>query len=96
MLYVFLDEAGDLGFSDKASKHFVIATLTVTDPVPVRRIFKEIRQRKLKKKLKQLQEFKFSSSDDFIKELVLRRLAALDIEIAYIIKEKNREKIERR
>ncbi|WP_456474748.1 DUF3800 domain-containing protein [Candidatus Pyrohabitans sp.] len=90
MLYIFLDEAGDLGFSDRASRYFVIAALTVANPVSIRRMFKRIRQRKLKKRVKQLQEFKFSRSDDFIKMLILRRLIKQEIEINYVVLKKSR------
>jgi len=33
VLYVFIDESGNMDFSDKGTKHFVLAALTTLQPL---------------------------------------------------------------
>ncbi len=56
MLHIFIDESGDLGFTDKSSKYYILASVEVKHPCTEevrntinKRVFKKIR-RKLKKK----------------------------------------------
>jgi len=88
-IHIYLDESGDLGFDSSSSKHIVIALLITKTPVHIGRCIKKIRQRKLKKKLKELPEIKFNKSDDHIRELTLTCIAKEPIEIAYIVLDKN-------
>jgi len=86
---IFIDESGDLGFTEKSSKFFVVAALIVHDHLPIHRCFKKIRQNKLKKKFKDLPEFKFNNSGKEIKSRVLRCIANSDVEIAYCVLRKS-------
>lgn len=88
--HIYLDESGDLGFNLTSSKHIVIALLITKTPIHIGRCIKKIRQRKLKKKLKELPEIKFNKSDDHIRMLTLNCIAKEPIEIAYIVLDKNR------
>ena len=87
---IYLDESGDLGFDPNSSKHIVIALLITENPYKIERCIKKIRQRKLKKKLKELPEIKFNKSNDHIREKTLECLSREHIEIAYIVLNKKR------
>jgi len=89
-IYIYLDESGDLGFNKKSSNHIVIALLITKNPFKVERCIKRIRQRKLKKKLKELPEIKFNKSNDHIREKTLQCITKEPIEIAYIVLDKDR------
>ncbi|MCQ4153547.1 MAG: DUF3800 domain-containing protein [Archaeoglobi archaeon] len=41
MLYVYIDESGDLGFTEKSSRYYVIATAEVPNPLIAERIIKK-------------------------------------------------------
>ena len=89
-IHIYLDESGDLGFNSQSSNHIVIALLITKSPFKIERCIKRIRQRKLKKKLKELPEIKFNKSDELIREKTLKCIANEPIDIAYIILDKNR------
>lgn len=87
--YVFIDESGDLG--KFGSKYFTVAAIIVDEPIRLRRIIKRIRQRKLKKKIKELPEIKANNSDRLIKEFVLRKIKETECKIFAVVV--NKEKI---
>lgn len=87
--YIYLDESGDLGFNPTSSKHIVIALLITKTPLQIGRCIKKIRQRKLKKKIKELPEIKFNKCEDHIRELTLNCIVKEPVEIAYIVLDKN-------
>lgn len=89
-MHIYLDESGDLGFGPNSSKHIVIALLITKTPLHIERCIKKIRERKLKKKLKELPEIKFNKSNDLIREKILTCISKESIEIAYIVLDKNR------
>ncbi len=86
--YVFIDESGDLG--RLGSKHFIIAAIITNNPKPIAQIIKRIRQRKLKKQIKELPEIKANNSDDRIRELVLTKLSKIDCSIIALVVKKDR------
>lgn len=91
MVYVYLDESGDLGFGKEGSSDFfVITLLLIEDPTPLKRLVKKIRQRKLKRNLKELPEIKANNSDETVRKRFLRDLAKEEIEIHCIILDKNK------
>ncbi|MCK4365198.1 MAG: DUF3800 domain-containing protein [Thermoplasmatales archaeon] len=81
MIYIYIDESGDLGFSFKtkksSSKYYTIAAIKIKKDDE----HKKIRQKKLKKKYRRFDEFKFSNSNDTIRKAVLKEVAKLDIRI---------------
>jgi hypothetical protein len=89
-LYVFVDESGDLG--KHGSNFFVIACLSTTNVKPLGRIIKKIRQRRLKKKLRELPEIKANSSTPKIRKEILRKVAACDCKIDIIVIDKKQIK----
>lgn len=89
-MHIYLDESGDLGFHSNSSNHIIIALLITKNPHTIERCMKKIRQRKLKKKLKELPEIKFNKSNDNIREKTLKCIVKEPIDIAYIVLNKNR------
>ena len=86
---IFIDESGDLGFTERSSKYFVVAALIVYDHLAIHRCFKKIRQNRLKKKYRDIPEFKFNNSGKEIKERVLKCIAKTDADIAYCVLRKD-------
>lgn len=82
---IYIDESGDLGFTERSSPYFVIAALIVHDPLAIRRCFAKVRRNKLKKKYKELPEFKFNNSGPVIKKRILACIASADVDIAYSV-----------
>jgi hypothetical protein len=82
---IFIDESGDLGFTERASSYFIIAALIVHDPLAIRRCFAKIRRNKLRKKYRELPEFKFNNSGVEIKKTILSCIASADVDIAYCV-----------
>ena len=89
-VYVYIDESGDLGFRGSSSGHFIMAAVATEKPKEIDRKFKKIRKRFLKKKYKDIPEFKFSESDEFIREKILEVINSLDVEIWFLIVEKEK------
>lgn len=93
-MYIHLDESGDLGYSDKSSKYFVIALLATKNHKPIDNCIKRIRQRKLKTKYKYIPELKFNNSNELIRRAILRCIAEKDVKIYYVLVDK--EKLHKR
>ena len=88
--HVYIDESGDLGVY--GSKFFIVAAIIVDDPLELKRIIKKLRQRKLKKKIKDLPEIKANKATYREREYVLNRLKAAKSTIFAIAVEKNKIK----
>lgn len=86
-LFVYIDESGDLG--KYGSKYFTICALLVEEPLVLKRIIKRTRQKKLKKKIKNLPELKANNSDKLTREYILNRVAKTSCQIVAIVVEKN-------
>ena len=86
--YVFIDESGDLGLY--GSKYFIIVAIVTTDPKSLNRIIKKFRQRKLKKKIKELPEIKANSSNRRIREHILSKVSNLNCKIFAIVVDKSK------
>jgi hypothetical protein len=84
-VHIYIDESGDMGFTDRSSPYFVLAALIVHDPLPIRRCFARLRRTKLKKKYRELPEFKFNNSSAEIKRRILSCIASADVEICYCV-----------
>jgi hypothetical protein len=82
---ISIDESGDLGFTNHSSPYFVIAALIVHDPLAIRRCFAKVRRNKLKKKYRELPEFKFNNSGPEIKKRILSCIASANVDIAYCV-----------
>lgn len=92
MKTIFLDESGELGFSKKSSRYFII-TLLVCDfkeEQKIRRIPKKVRRKVLNKKLKKSSELKGSNSSDRVRKEFLTRVAKTNSEIFAIVLDKHK------
>ena len=90
--YIYIDESGNLGINSK-QRFFILAALKIQDEktnILLERILKKIRNRKLKKNLKEKSELKFSNSDEIIRKKFLYEVSKLRIDIFSIIIEKKR------
>jgi hypothetical protein len=91
-LFVYVDESGDLGFSEKSTKFFVVSYLILETPHVV-----EHRMKKLLKKLhkrgvyaKGQCELKHSNSNQHVRISVLEELCKCEMNIGYIVLEKEK------
>jgi hypothetical protein len=89
MIYVYLDESGDLGFGRGGTKYFTIAFVVVKNPIHFKRCVKKV---KVKYHIPRDVELKGYSTREDIKKDLLKRFAKLDIEIhAITVRKKNVE-----
>tara|TARA_Y100000310_G_scaffold67450_1_gene62774 strand:+ start:568 stop:1170 length:603 start_codon:yes stop_codon:yes gene_type:complete len=89
---MFLDESGELGFKKFSTKYFTITLLVcgIHEEQDLQRIIKKIRQRILKKKLKQSPEIKWNNSSNELKQKVFQKLEKIDFEIFTIVLDKSK------
>lgn len=91
-LHVFVDESGDLGFSTKATKYFIVAYLECDTPerlrIELKRLLKRLHQKKQYPKSRN--EFKFSRMNDYCRKMVLTKIAECDVSLGAVILEKAR------
>lgn len=80
--HIFIDESGDLG--PLGSKYFTIVALTTHYSIQLRRIIKKLRERKMKKKLKELPEIKANNSNETIRRFVLNKIAQTECDISAV------------
>ncbi len=84
-MYIYLDESGDLGFSSKASKYFVIGALITKDPLKIEKCISKVRKERLPNKYKKIHELKYHNSDNIVRRRILQCIAKTDTEIAYAV-----------
>ena len=97
-LDVFIDESGDLGFTDgKSSRYLVIGATVISESYELGRLTKKARQR-LKVTGKTSVEFKFNNSSDELRAYFLNGLAKTDCWIVWgaIEKRNTREDLKKR
>lgn len=89
-MHVFVDESGDLGFTKKATKFFVVAYLECDVPqriqVEMSRALKHLHQKK--KYSLSRNELKFSRMDDFCRKYVLQKLTFCSMSLGVIVMNK--------
>lgn len=91
MVYIFLDESGDLGFSEKSSKWFLMAAVFTKSPRRVEKVIKKTRKG-LKKKYKKVAELHAYHSQPITKKRILRGLAEVD-DLAILTLVLNKKKV---
>ncbi len=87
MLYVFVDESGDLGFTKKSTSYYIIASVETRSTVIPSRIIKKVR-RTLGKQKKNIPEFKFTKSDDTVRRRLLERAVKEDLLFSAVVLKK--------
>jgi hypothetical protein len=85
MIYVYLDESGDLGFRQGSTKYFTIAFVVMKNPIKFKRCVRKVKE---KYSIPSNAELKGSVTKKDIKEDLLNRLSALDLEVHAITVEK--------
>lgn len=94
MSYIFLDESGDLGFSEKSSKWFLFTLVVVNDLRKIEKVIKKVRKG-LKKKYKHtFSELHAYHCDNITRTRVLKELAELDISVVTTILNKKKVHID--
>lgn len=91
MVYIFLDESGDLGFEKKGSSRWFIFTIALTSHHRrIEKVMKSIRK-KLRKKHQHLTELHAYHADEATRRLVLESLANIeDLKILSIVLNKKK------
>jgi hypothetical protein len=77
-MHIFLDESGDLGFSQKSSNWFLFTLLVVENPRKIEKVIKKVRKTLNKKYKKNFSELHAYHCDDVVRTRVLKYLSELD------------------
>jgi len=98
---VYVDESGDLGFSEKASKVFIIAYVIPYQEWALRTALKRLVKRLRRKRKFSGAELKFSRDSDEVRQIVFKKIIAsekpeLKIDIGLVVIEKGAVKKELR
>jgi len=94
MFYVFLDESGDLGFSNKSSRWFILTMAFTNNHRKIEKCIKKV-HRNLKKKYKQVAELHAYHTDAITRKRILQLLSeAEDLKILCIILNKKKVHID--
>jgi hypothetical protein len=90
-VHVFVDESGDLGFTENATKFFIVAYLACESPhklrVGMKRVLRRLHQRNEYSLARN--ELKFSRMDRFCRKYVLNKIAECDVKLGVIVLEKS-------
>lgn len=91
MAYIFLDESGDLGFSERSSRWFIFTIALVDNHRRLEKVIKKVRN-SLKKKHKNVGELHAYHADAVTRRRVLNGLAAIgDLKVFCVVL--NKEKV---
>ncbi len=92
VLYIFIDESGDLGFdfakTGKPSDFFLVGAIKISDEKYLNRIIKRHRKR-VKKKKEDKSEVKFSNTSPENRKRILQDISRLDVEIIIVYIDKH-------
>ncbi len=72
--YIYIDESGDLGLSEKSSKVLVISALITDNPGQLDRIIKNARRYKFNRELRKAKEIKFTKSSLELREYLIEKM----------------------
>lgn len=96
MFYIFLDESGDLGFSERSSRWFILTIVLTHNHRKVEKCVKKVHAG-LKKKFKRVKELHAYRADSITKKRILKQLSEVDdIEIHCVILNKKKVYIDLR
>jgi hypothetical protein len=93
IVYIFVDESGDLGFTKKSTKTFVVSYVILYDASvhlirhKVSKLLKRINLRE--KPRSKISEFKFSTNTEKTKTKFLRLISTLDVTIGTVVIKKD-------
>ena len=84
--YMYVDESGDLGFSENSSKFIIISALIIDDYRELDRIIKNMRRNKFKKELVKMNELKAYKLHDYIRIYMLKKLNSVsNVKIFHVV-----------
>ncbi|VVB61387.1 Uncharacterised protein [uncultured archaeon] len=86
--YIYIDESGGLG--KFGSKYFTVVAIVVDEPKELARVIKKLRERKLKKGIKEFPEIKANNSNKWIREYVLGKVRVSNCGIFAIVVKKDK------
>jgi DNA-binding FadR family transcriptional regulator len=84
-----LDEAGDVGYGESASAHFLVVAVVIGNVEMLRKIATRVRKR-LDKRRRDIPEFKASKTDPRIIRNILAKIAAVECEIIIVAADKRK------
>jgi hypothetical protein len=89
-MYVFVDESGDLGFTDKSTKFLIIAYIECESPTKIHVEMKKALRflHQTKKYHRSRNELKFSHMDQKCREHVLQKISECELSVNALIVEK--------
>lgn len=90
MSYIFLDESGDLGFTDGSSKWFLFTLVVVEDVQTLERVVKKAKRSLQKKYRRKFPELHAYHCDDVTRTRLLRSLAEEKISVVTTILNKDK------
>ena len=90
MVYLYIDESGDLGFSKKSSKWFLFTLVVTNEPRKLEKIIKRIRKTLKKKHKHEFSELHAYHADGVTRTRVLKSLAETDIFVVTTILNKKK------
>jgi hypothetical protein len=89
--YIFIDESGDLGPTDRSPCHFVLAALCIKDIRRLQRLPRKTRA-KFSKRYNIGMELKHHAENEMISKFILNSLASLDVNIYWVALRKSHKK----
>jgi len=97
-MYVYIDESGDLGFSSKSPRFFVVAYLTLDYPFEITKLMKRLLKRLHERKeyARGYNELKYSNSKDIVRQRVLEKICKYNVKVGFVVLEKAKVKPELR
>ena len=90
--YIYIDESGDIGYTEKSSKYFILTAICVTDEVVLSRIARSVHRSKLSKDKKEMLHAYRES--DSIKNKILDKINGVEYKIVYVCNDKSKIKNE--
>ncbi|XRH75497.1 MAG: DUF3800 domain-containing protein [Candidatus Methanosuratincola verstraetei] len=87
-LFLFVDEAGDLGFTPKSSKFFIIAYIMLDSPENARTTLRRLK-RALRRKGQKLNEFKHSKDSPDVRRGVFDAISKIPINAGVVVIDKS-------
>ena len=89
-MHVFIDESGDLGFTERSTKFFIVAYLTCESPhklrVEMKRVLRHLHQKNEYSRARN--ELKFSRMDRACRKYVLNKISECDVNFGVVVIEK--------
>ncbi len=95
-MYVYIDESGDLGFSEKSSRFFIVAYMILDHPFEISKVMKRLLKKLHERKeyARRCNELKYSNSKHAVRQIVLEKICKCNIKIGFVVLDKAKVKPE--